>query len=222
MPSAIYFNHFTDPFSCFTEICSGIFATERTFDSNININNLIKMKMSATLIIGIILILLGASALIKVVFNVDFPVLKIGFAALFIYIGIRIITGGTVEFFGGKNDENSVFFGERTISSIEDGKEYNIIFGGAIYDLKNVNMEPGKNTRIKINTVFGGCKLLLNKNLPVKINSNTVFGGTSMPNGNNSAFGEAEYKSDSFAPDSSAHLFIEANTVFGGLKVIKE
>ena len=177
--------------------------------------------MSATLIVAIILILLGVSAIIKVAFNVDFPVLKIGFAALFIYIGIRLITGGSFEFFGNKDDEYSVIFGERTITSIEDGKEYNVIFGGAVYDFNNLALEPGKNKHIKLNTIFGGSKLLLSKDIPVRINSNTVFGGASMPNGNNSAFGSAEYRTDTIPNDSVAHLIIEANTIFGGLKVIK-
>lgn len=176
--------------------------------------------MSATLIIGIILILLGLSALLKVIFNVDLPLLKIGFAALFIYIGIRLLTGGTFGFSCNKEDENSVIFGERKITSIEDGKEYNVIFGGAVYDLTDVTLVPGRDTRIKLNTIFGGSKLVLNNSLPVRINSNTVFGGTSMPNGNNSAFGSAEYRTDTIPNDSIAHLVIEANTIFGGLKVI--
>lgn len=178
--------------------------------------------MSATLIIGIVLILLGASAILKVAFNIDFPLFKIGLAALFIYIGIRLITGGSFEFFGHKEDEYSVIFGERTITSVEDGKEYNVIFGGAIYDFNNVILEPGKNTRIKLNTIFGGSKILLNRNISVKINSNTVFGGSSMPDGNNSVFGSAEYSNDSVISDTtSTHLIIEANTIFGGLKVLK-
>lgn len=179
------------------------------------------MKMSATLIIGIILILLGASALIKVAFNVDFPVLKLAFAALFIYIGIRIITGNTFGVFGNKDHDETVFFGEKTFTSVEDGKEYSVIFGGAVYDFNNLILEPGQNTHIKLNTIFGGTKLLLNKNLPVKINTNTIFGGTSMPNGNNTAFGATEYKTDTLSEDSVAHLIIESNTIFGGLKVIK-
>jgi predicted membrane protein len=180
------------------------------------------MKMSATLIIGIVLILLGTSAILKVAFHIDLPLLKIGFAALFIYIGIRLITGGSFEFFGHKEDDYSVIFGGRTITNVEDGKEYNVIFGGGIYDLNHIVLEPGKNTHIKLNTIFGGSKILLNRNIPVTINSTTVFGGASMPNGNSSVFGSAEYSTDSIPADTTAnHLFIDANTIFGGLKVIK-
>jgi predicted membrane protein len=178
------------------------------------------MKMSATLIVGIILILLGTSAILKVAFNIDFPLLKIGFAALFIYIGIRIITGGSFKSFNNK-DENSIIFGEKTFTQVDNGKEYNVIFAGAIYDFSNITMMPGENKHIKLNTIFGGSKLLLNKNIAVRINSNTVFGGSSMPNGDNSAFGSTEYKTDTIQNDSIPCLTIEANTIFGGLKVIK-
>lgn len=179
------------------------------------------MKMSATLIIGIILILLGASAILKVAFNVDFPLLKIGFAALFIYIGIRIIAGGSFHFFGDKENENSVIFAEKTVNAVEDGREYNVIFGGVIYDLSNIAFEPGKDKHIKLNTIFGSTKILLNRNIPVRINSNTVFGGTMLPNGDKSSFGEAKYNTDTIMGDTIPHLVIEANTVFGGLRVIK-
>jgi predicted membrane protein len=179
------------------------------------------MKMSATLIIGLILILLGLSAILKVIFNVDFPIFKLAVAAFFIYIGIRLLTNGTFGFHCDKADENSVIFGERTVTNVEDGKEYNVIFGSAVYNLDTVVLEPGKNKHIKLNTIFGGSKLVISKNLPVKINSNTVFGGTSMPNGNNNAFGESQYRTDTLTNDSLTHLIIEANTVFGGLKVVK-
>lgn len=177
--------------------------------------------MSATLIIGIVLILLGASALLKVIFNVDFPFLKIAFAALFIYIGIRILTGNSFVFFKNNNDEHSVFFSEKTITYFEDGKEYNVIFGSAIYDFNTVMPDSGQNTRIKINTIFGSSKILLNKGLSVRIKSSTVFGGTSMPNGDNTAFGSAEYKSDTLS-NTPATLTIESNTIFGGMEVIKK
>jgi predicted membrane protein len=180
------------------------------------------MKMSATLIIGIVLILLGLSALIKVIFNIDFPIFKIAFAALFIFIGIRMLTGNSISLFHGQSDEYSVIFGEKTVNSVKDGKEYNVIFGAAVYDFTHLELEPGTNTNIKLNTIFGGSKLILTRDMPVRINANSVFGGTSMPNGDNSVFGSAEYKNDTIPADSIAHLIIETNTIFGGLKVVKQ
>lgn len=176
--------------------------------------------MSATLIIGVILILLGVSALIKVLFDIDIPLLKIAFAGLFIYLGIRILTGNSFSFSREKLDENLVIFGERTITSFEDGKEYNTIFGSAIYDFNYILPDSGTHTQIKVNTIFGSSKIRLNRNLKVKVKSNTIFGGTALPNGDQAAFGSSEYN-DFTSADSSATLTIESNTIFGGLKVLK-
>jgi len=178
------------------------------------------MKMSATLIIGIVLILMGLSAIIKIAFNVDFPIFKIAFACLFIYIGVKVLMGNSFNFFGDKQQDEVVFFGEKTIQQVDDGKQYSVFFGGATYNLSNVQLGD-TDVHIKLNTIFGGSKLILNNNLPVRITSNTIFGGTVMPNGNSSAFGSAEYDSDSSLTDSTAHLVIESNTIFGGLKVVK-
>lgn len=177
--------------------------------------------MSATLIIGVVLILLGVSALIKVFFDIDIPLLKIAFAGLLIYIGIRILTGNSFVFSKERAGDDSVFFGERKITNFEDGKEYNTFFGSTIYDFNYVAPDSGTNARIKVNTIFGGSKIILSRNLNVRIKSNTVFGGTSLPNGDQTAFGSSEYNNP--APsDSSATLTIESNTIFGGLKVFKD
>jgi predicted membrane protein len=178
------------------------------------------MKMSATLIVGLVLILLGVSALIKVFFDIDIPLLKIAFAGLLIYIGIRILTGNSFVFSKDREADNSVFFGERNIANFEDGKEYNTFFGSSTYDF-NYIPDSGTDARIKVNTIFGSSKIILGKNINVKIKSNTVFGGTSLPNGDQTAFGSSEYDNSALS-DSSATLTIESNTIFGGLKVLRE
>jgi predicted membrane protein len=179
------------------------------------------MKMSASLIMGIFLILLGLSLVLKMVFHIDFPIFKIAFAGLFIYIGIKVIMGHSFQVFGDNQDEEVVFFGEKKTERVDDGKQYSVIFGGGTYDLSNYTIPAGKDVHIKMNTIFGGSKLILNKNMPVKINSNSVFGGTIMPNGNSSAFGSLEYTSDSIISDTTTHLIIESNTVFGGMKIVR-
>jgi predicted membrane protein len=49
--------------------------------------------MSVSLFWGLVLILIGLSLIIKIVFNIDFPIFKILFAFLFIYIGIKVLVG---------------------------------------------------------------------------------------------------------------------------------
>jgi predicted membrane protein len=176
------------------------------------------MKMNAGIIGGIILILLGLSLIVKIVFNIDFPVFKLLLAFLFIYFGLRIMMGGSFRLFRDVGDEQSIVFGERTITKVEDGKEYNVIFGSAKFDLTNFSIPDSQKVSIKINTVFAGTRILLNPATSVRVNATTAFGGTKGPDGNTSAFGDLKYESDSLNKEKPK-LEIESNTVFGGLEV---
>jgi len=178
------------------------------------------MKMSAGIIGGIILILLGLSLVVKIVFNIDFPVFKLLLALFFIYFGLRIMLGGSFKLFHDVGDDQSIIFGERTITKLEDGREYNVIFGSARFDLREFSIPDSQKISVKVNTVFGGTQILLKSGLKFRLNATTAFGGTKAPDGNSSAFGDIKYDSDSLKGEKPV-LEIESNTVFGGLEVKK-
>ena len=175
------------------------------------------MKMSVSLIIGLVFIFIGISFILKVLFNIDFPVFKILVALFLIYMGIRILFG-SFNVFHFRGDSNSAVFSELNYSGeIHDNQEFNAVFGKTNLDLRNVLLNEPE-TRIKVNAVFGGAEIFLPPDLPVKIKSDVVFGGVQLPDGNSGGFGSAKYKSDQFegAPN---RLYIEINTVFGGAQV---
>lgn len=174
--------------------------------------------MSASLFWGILLILLGLSLILKIVFNVEFSIFRVVIAFLLIYFGIKLFIGKDFSLFPESDREDQVVFSEKTIKKIENGKEYNVIFGGAKFDLREMTFSDSIPMHIKINTIFGGTQLIIDREVPIHVNSNTVFAGTKMPDGNSSAFGSLAFDSDS-AKRGKARLIIETNTVFGGLHV---
>ncbi|HQK36589.1 MAG TPA: LiaF-related protein [Bacteroidales bacterium] len=176
------------------------------------------MKMSAGLFWGILFILIGISIVIRVVFNVDFPLFKFLFAFLFIWIGIRIMLGTNV-LSSHSEGEHNVIFGEKRWTGTEVGSgEYNIIFGKGVFDLRDMKPEGLEPLMVQVHTVFGGTEIKVSKDIPLRVEANAVFGGAEMPNGNNAAFGSVQYESPAFVKDS-AHLFIKADVVFGGLQI---
>jgi hypothetical protein len=177
------------------------------------------MKMSSSIFWGIILILIGLSLILKVAFNVDFPFFKFLIALFLIYLGIRVFIGKDFRLFSDANDEHTVIFSQRTITSVENGKEYNVIFGNGIFDLRNFQPSAGEEITVKLNTVFGSSEVLVNDSIPLEVNAHTVFAGSRMPDGNISAFGEAKYKNGVYG--DAPLLKIESNTVFGGFLVKK-
>jgi hypothetical protein len=177
------------------------------------------MKMGAAIFWGSILIIIGIALLIKVVFNVDFPIFKILVAFFFFFVGIRILLGsfGVFNFHTGPND---VFFGEREYSAPYEHSEYNVVFSKGVFDFRDVDLSNGTQN-YKISTVFGGSQIRIVDTMPVRINADAVFAGAELPDGNTAVFGNSSYTSKSYNPDS-AHLFIKVDVVFGGVQVLRE
>ena len=175
------------------------------------------MKMGAGLFWGALLLVLGIALIIKVVFNVDFPVFKILVGVFFIFIGLKILFG-RVLIPEGKIGPDETIFSERVYDSPEDGKEYNVIFGKGVYDFTQTDLSKG-NVRVEINTVFGGTVIKVREDMPYKIEADAVFAGAELPGGNTAVFGSSKYSSDNFRSDSAA-LYIKIGVVFGGVQVI--
>lgn len=174
--------------------------------------------MSTSLFWGIILILVGLSLIIKIVFKTDFSIFRVVLAFFLIYFGIKLFIGKDFKLFTDSGKDTETVFSERTITTLENGKEYNVIFGGAKFDLRGIQLPDSTVTRVKINTVFGGSQIIIQSDVPIRVNSNTVFAGTKMPDGNTSAFGSLGYENDT-AKRSKPKLIVETNTVFGGLHI---
>jgi len=175
--------------------------------------------MGAAIFWGSILIVIGIALLIKVVFNVDFPIFKILVAFVFFFIGIRILLGsfGVFNFHSGPND---VIFGEKFYSAPYDHPEYNVIFSKGVFDFRNVDLSQGTQS-VKISTVFGGSQIKISKDMPVRIVADAVFAGAELPDGNTAVFGNSSYQSSTYKSDS-AHLDIKVDVVFGGVQVLRE
>jgi predicted membrane protein len=168
---------------------------------------------------GALLILIGLALIIRYVFNVDFPVFKVLFALFFIYIGLRILFG-SFGFLRFESRPDDVIFSEREFYEPTNNKEYNVVFGQGNFDFTKVDLSRG-NVNVKIGTVFGGTKLKIDRDMPVRIVADAVFAGAEMPDGNTAVFGTSTYESESFHPDSN-HLKIKLDVVFGGVEIRRE
>ncbi len=163
---------------------------------------------------GIIFILLGISAILKT-FNIYIPLFRVFFALFFIYIGISILTGGTIF----KHHHNTSFFSDTEINisnNLED--EYNIIFGQGTIDLTEISLD--KNRYIETNTIFGKGVIKIKSDTPIRIKVSSAFGSATLPNNNSITFGETQFKSKDLA-EGENYVTIDANVVFGALEIIQ-
>ena len=175
------------------------------------------MKMGAGIFWGILLILVGLGIVIRVVFNIHFPIVKFVIAFFFIFIGIKIIFGNFGHWHG-KIDGNTTIFSESRVDGMDESfKEYNVIFGNSIIDLRNIDLSK-ESKEININTVFAGTVIKINRDTPIRIKADAAFGSAELPNGNSSVFGTSRYESDTFSKDTN-YIYIKADVVFGGLQI---
>lgn len=166
--------------------------------------------LSSGLFWGIVIVFLGFSIILREIFDVHFPFLRVLFGAVLIWWGVRMIAGGFQ-----KNE--TVAFSE-TDSGWDDGKkEYSVVFGRGNFDL--FKAPPITSDRkLEVNVVFGNGKLILNDSIPTIVKTNTVFGTTRTPNGTTAAFGETAFRTSTYKEGEPA-LKIETNTVFGQLEI---
>ena len=174
------------------------------------------MKMGFGIFFGILLIFVGISIIIRILFDIDIPVFKLFVALIFLYIGIRLLAGD-FSIQHAKSGENAIFFGETQFKGIPKDNEYTILFGQATIDLSEEKI-TGEIQKLKINTVFGGTELIINETQPVRIKADAAFAGARLPGGNETSFGSAHYESGE--PDKEKGFYdIESSVVFGDFKV---
>ncbi len=162
---------------------------------------------------GIILILIGVSIILQMVFKVNIPVFRIVIAFLLIYAGIRVLMGG--QWFHPQG--NTVVFEDRGVTT-KGSQEYNVVFGKANVDAT----EPlsSGSERIDVNTVFGSSTIRISREVPTMIKVESAFGGANLPDGNTISFGTYIYKNSAYA-EGQPYKFIDANVVFGEMNIVE-
>lgn len=179
------------------------------------------MRMNIwTLFVGAFFILLGTSIILKS-FGINIPFFRFAFAALVIFIGVKILFPGKGgNFCGtvvGTATGRETIFGESKIEGNGISGDYSVVFGANKMDLTKIDVKE-KTVTVKVDAVFGGSEVKVDTNMPLKITASAVFGGVTLPNGNAAAFGTNVYQSASYK-EGSPHLHIEANAVFGGIEI---
>ncbi len=176
------------------------------------------MKMHFWAIVwGSFFVLLGISIILKA-FGINFPFFRLAVACLIIFIGLKILLPGK---FGGfvppQQTGRETMFAESVIAGPDVKGEYSVVFGSSKIDLTGIELKD-ETVRVKVDAIFAGSEVKIDRKQPVKITAAAVFGGVNMPNGTAAAFGTSTYTSDSYK-EGQPHIAIDANAVFGGIDI---
>jgi predicted membrane protein len=157
--------------------------------------------------------------ILKHIFNIDIPLLRIIFAGIIILFGFQLLMGKSA--FVGYTDEFNVIFQERTFDQFPKDKkeaEFSTVFGKSVIKLAPETVPSGLES-IKINTVFGSTDIYIDPGLNISIEGNSAFAGIILPNGNTTAIGTVKYENQNRTANNTKALKLEINAVFSGVIV---
>ncbi len=162
------------------------------------------------IIIGIILILMGISALTGI------SLLKFLFAIILILIGVKVLSGSKYNWkkerhtSTNENDLNDVVVFSALNKTIKSenfkGGKVVMVFGGGTIDLSEAKSIE-KNINIEVVAIFAGGKIIIPKDWKINLRGASIFGGYSN-------------KTENGAGDTT--LNIEGISLFGGIEIINK
>jgi predicted membrane protein len=161
---------------------------------------------------GLLLVLIGLSIIIKVIFHIDIPVFRIVIGLLLLYFGFQIIFGSSIRTKKKVVIENKSY---REYSTKSHSNEYNIIFSNGTIDLSDWQEKLSGNY-IEVNVIFGSGLILIDPKMNLQIEANTVFGEAILPNNKVTFLGS---KKEYTGTKDSDLLYLAINTIFGNVTV---
>jgi hypothetical protein len=165
---------------------------------------------------GLLILLFGLSILMREVFHVHIPFVRIFIGIMFVYFGCRIIAGGFWRHSGWYGGNNAVF-GNANMQYESGVSDYSVVFGNGIVDLTSINTVTA-NQRINVDVVFGNGTVKLNDSIPAKVELSTAFGSAVTPDRTINALGKSYYTTPAYR-DGAPYLFVKADVVFGRLVI---
>lgn len=155
--------------------------------------------MNTELLWGLALIFFGISIVLKVIFGIAIPTLRLIAGGILIYTGLSIIMDTKDK--------------ERTRSKKKES-EITVLFQSQTINWHDY--VPNKPTERIINIVCGSAALQLNPDIPTQLDITSVASRTELPDGSISAFGTQKYKTH---PDKKSLLYITAHVTAGNLQI---
>jgi hypothetical protein len=162
------------------------------------------MRLNRNSIIGVILLLLGFSFVLKLLFGIDLPVFRIAFALGFIYMGIRLVRGSSAGGVFSSRGHDAVAFGEADYEILEEDADehtFSILFGKGSVDLSASSPAVETDPEIEINAVCSACFVYYNPTRPIRITAHSFLADAHLPDGSSTAMGTVHYRSPGLPPD---------------------
>lgn len=168
------------------------------------------MRLTASNMTGIILLVVGIILLLANILNIKINIFRL-------VPGIILLIFGILVLFGQFSSHHGIIFDRNKIHIDQSGGERNIIFAEGILDLNDITEPEGK-VPVKVNIIFGSGQLVLHSKSPCLVHASSVFSSLQLPDRTVNFMGSTEYQSASINKNSS-FFDIEVNVIFGQFKI---
>jgi hypothetical protein len=169
-------------------------------------------SFSGSLILGFIVVAIGLLLLLRNVLHIHIPVFTILASLGLIWMGVMLIRGS----FHPESDGDSIRFGDGKMNYSPEKGNYSVLFGSGTLNLQDV--KPASSVVLDVECTFGEMKLIINREVPLKITGNATFGNLNGPDLRSASFGPYQYVSPGYNP-SLPGFTIQARVNFGELRV---
>jgi len=174
--------------------------------------------MNSQRVLAILLLLVGAILLANNLLDLDISLFKLLLSFGLLIIGAMLITGRGLPGPGRptQNTQNVVFGSvHNRVSDDSTAESFTTLFGEQIINLEHLS-SGGKS--LYISSTFSEVKLLMPRDMPVRITANALFGEAKLPNGKGVNFGEKRYAD--LQGLNEPVVDIRVQVLFGSFKVI--
>jgi predicted membrane protein len=170
-------------------------------------------------VLGVILMLIGASIAMHVLFHISFPLLPLALAILFVAWGSRMVVHslGRREVAGIAAEACLADRHFAPTEALDDNARYDIVFGRGVIDLSRLP-EPAGDVTVTVDTVFGAAVIKVDPHVPYDVHGSSTFGEVRMPDRTATTMGNVSFTREA---DHPARLHLKVNTVFGSCQLVE-
>jgi predicted membrane protein len=175
-------------------------------------------RFGFSFVLGVIVLIVGASIAVDVVFGVRFPLLPLAVSILLIAWGARMIVHAMARHHPPYID-GEAWLADKAFrpGTLDHDARYDVVFGRGLIDLTKL-VEPAEDVTIDVETVFGATVVKVDPAIPYDVDGKSMFGEVRMPDRTMTAMGSTTYR---HATDHPPRLHIRVSTVFGACQIVE-
>lgn len=168
--------------------------------------------------LGILLILIGVSIVVNMVFGIHLPIFRTLIALFVIYIGLKMLFGERwfrMNWDDGGSENAAVFSSRRFTYAGEATDGFNTAFGSSVI---NIEKAPQSNQTLNVNTAFGNTIIRIRREVPVTLEVRSFLASGTLPDGTMAVIGKLSQNSGATSGEIPK-LKLEINVAFGSAHV---